>query len=185
MPWRTNYENESPKTVICQNTWTWQCMGYALVYTPIGSMNMDESDLGQALEALCCMKNPGWMWSMSKHHCQTSPSEMDCMCTCKNWCHHARIGSMPQREHVNAVSKGVLNSLNFLHHMSLIVDQRWGDWMEKALCYSSISSRNRGWPTFCTSTSGRSLSKWNMSKQTRDLMSSGWSYNSDRIKGQG
>ena len=170
MPWRTNYENESPKTVICQNTWTWQCMGYALVYTPIGSMNMDESDLGQALEALCCMKNPGWMWSMSKHHCQTSPSEMDCMCSCKNQCHHARIWGMRQYDHVKAASKGVLDSRNSLHHLPLIVDQRRGDWIGKALCDSLISSRNEGRLTSHTSTSGRSLSKWNMSKRTQDLV---------------
>ena len=57
--WRTNYENASPNTIIRLNTQTWQCMGYALVYTPTGLMNMDEFDLEQALEALYCMKNPG------------------------------------------------------------------------------------------------------------------------------
>ena len=84
IPWWTNYENASLKTIIHLNTWTWQCMGYALVYTPTGSMNMDESDLRQAPKALYYMKNPGWMWSMSKHRCQTSPSERDCICTCMN-----------------------------------------------------------------------------------------------------
>ena len=183
MPWRTNYKNASPKTIIRLNMRTWQCMGYALVYTPIGSMNMDEPDLGQGSEALYYMKNPSWMWSMSKHQCQTSPSEMDCMCTCKNWCHHARIGGMPQYEHVKAASKGVLDSPNSLYHLSLIVDQRRGDWMEKALCDSSISSKNKGRPTSHTSTSGQSLSTWNMLKQTQDLMASGWSYDSDHNEG--
>ena len=159
MPWQTTYENASSNTIIHLNTRTWQCMGYAPVYTPTRSMNMDECDLGQAPEALCCMKNPGWMWSISKHRCQTSSSEMDCMCTCKNWCHHARIGGMPQYEYVKVASKGVLDSPNSLYHLSLIVDQRQGDWMEKALCNSSISLRNEGWPTPRTSTSERSLSK--------------------------
>ena len=34
-------------------------LGYAPMYTPTKSMNMDGSDLGQAPEALYYMKNPG------------------------------------------------------------------------------------------------------------------------------
>ena len=47
-----------------------------------------------------------------KHRCQTSSGETNRMCTCKNWCHHARVGGMPQYEHVKATSKGALDSLN-------------------------------------------------------------------------
>ena len=183
MPWQTTYENASSKTIIHLNMWIWQCMGYTLVHTPTQSMNMDDYNLGQAPKALYYMKNPSWMWSMSKHRCQTSLSEMDCMYTCKNWCHHARVGGMPQYEHVNTSSKGALNSPKSLHHLSLIVDERRGDWMEKALCDSSISSKNKGRPTSHTSTSGQSLYTWNMLKQTQDLMASGWSYDSDHNEG--
>ena len=64
--WQTNYENTSSKTSIRLNMRTWQCMGYGPMYTPTRSMNMDESDLGWAPKALWCMKNLGWMWSMSQ-----------------------------------------------------------------------------------------------------------------------
>ena len=66
---------------------------------------------------------------------------------------------MPQYNHVKVASKGVLHSPNSLHHLPLIVDQRRGDWIEKALCDSSISSRNEGRLTSHTLTSGRSCPK--------------------------
>ena len=159
-------------------------MGYASVYTPTRSMSMDEYDLGQAPKALCCMKNLGWMWSMSKHQWQTSPSKMDGMCTCKNWSHHARVwGSMnmlKQQAKVRCPRQSQL-SASSTSDRGPEAKRLNG---ESIMCFLNILKKWRS-IDIRTLTSGWSLSKWNMSKQTWNLVASEWSYNSNRNEGQG
>ena len=161
--WRTNYESASLKTIIRLNMWTWQCMWYAQCTLLLGQWIWMNLILGEP-------QNHSIVWRIQvefgvcpKHRCQTSSSEIDRMCTCNNWCHYARVGGVPQYELVKAASKGVLNISNSLHHLSLIVDQGWGDWIEKELCDSLISSRNGGRATSHTSTSERSFDYYSKS----------------------
>ena len=56
---------------------------------------------------------------------------------------------------------------------------------EKAVCDPRYLLRNGVLLAFHTLISSQSLLEWNVSKQTQDLMASGWSYDWDRNEGQG
>ena len=107
-------------------------MGHALVCTPTGSTNTHESDLGLSLRSKLLYEetklNVGaYSNTDAKHHLV---KWVACV-QCKNRCHHARIGVCPSMNITNQQAEGVLDSLDSLHHLSLIVDQRQRDKTEK------------------------------------------------------
>ena len=140
-------------------------MGYAPVCTPTGSMNMHESDPEPSLKSKL-------LYEETKLNVGAYSN------TCKNWCHHARIGVCPSMNITNQQAEGVLDILDPLHPLSLIVDQRWRDETKNNM-RSQYPSRNGALEASRTPISRLSLSEWNASKQTWDLIASGWSYDLD------
>ena len=130
-------------------------------------------------KASCCMKKPSWMWGLTQT-LMPSVTWWNGRPTshCKNWCHHARIGVCPSMNITNQQAEGVLDILDPLHPLSLIVDQRWRDETKNNM-RSQYPSRNGALEASRTPISRLSLSEWNASKQTWDLIASGSSYDLD------
>ena len=87
---------------------------------------------GYPSKASWYMKRPSWMWGPTQIMMLSVTWWNGLLVSqCKNWCHHARIGPWPNMNITNQQAEGVLDSLDSLHHLSLIVDQRRIGKMEK------------------------------------------------------